>query len=326
MRLWRAHLDTAAMGMRIHGGEDVAGETPATATEKSEQTRDAPLAVLVALPLKMAAVSRCARRWWCAVVVLAALAAQGHKAQVNDPAVARAIVAEGGRLIADYGSYQLFETERTNGVQLRDDYNRVLLTAGSLDTSRPEMQRGRKPAGEFQGRRLHLVQFAGPVLPAWRQALIETGAQIVSYIPHNTYLVYGDAAALARVQSSAIPAIQWDGAYLDDYKTNAAARLGKADQFAIQLVADAAVNAATLQLLSPAARRHRVLNYVNVARRDFNPALECAEETMRTAGPDRGGKSVRHGAERGGVPGVAGGEGIHPGAIRGVGICRGRER
>ncbi|MGA2749246.1 MAG: S8 family serine peptidase [Verrucomicrobiota bacterium] len=221
------------------------------------------------------------RPWWCAVVVLAALAAQGHKAQVNDPAVARAIVAEGGRLIADYGSYQLFETERTNGVQLRDDYNRVLLTAGSLDTSRPEMQRGRKPAGEFQGRRLHLVQFAGPVLPAWRQALIETGAQIVSYIPHNTYLVYGDAAALARVQSSAIPAIQWDGAYLDDYKTNAAARLGKADQFAIQLVADAAVNAATLQLLSPAARRHRVLNYVNVIAR-----LQPADARRVAARPD----------------------------------------
>jgi hypothetical protein len=45
-----AHVDTTTMGMRAHGARNVAGETPATATGKSEQIRDAPLAVLVAPP------------------------------------------------------------------------------------------------------------------------------------------------------------------------------------------------------------------------------------------------------------------------------------
>jgi hypothetical protein len=41
--------------VQIHEVEDVAGETPATATGKSEQIRDAPLAVLVALPKRATA-------------------------------------------------------------------------------------------------------------------------------------------------------------------------------------------------------------------------------------------------------------------------------
>src|SRR5437879_3125195 len=34
-----------------------------------------------------------------------------HKLQVNDPALGARIIAEGGRLIADYGGYQLYEAD-----------------------------------------------------------------------------------------------------------------------------------------------------------------------------------------------------------------------
>src|SRR5580693_6512801 len=122
----------------------------------------------------------------------AARAGLAHKVQTSDPAAARAIVAAGGRLIADYASYQLFAAAQTNGLQVRDDYNLILLNATRLDTSTPETQTLRQPAGNFAGKRLRLVQFAGPVQPAWRKALLDAGAQIVNYVPHNTYLVYGD--------------------------------------------------------------------------------------------------------------------------------------
>src|SRR5208282_5654397 len=109
------------------------------------------------------------------------------------------------------------------------------------------------------GKRMHLVQFAGPVQPAWRKALLDAGVQIVSYIPQNAYLIYGDSAGIGRVQALAAttPHIQWDGPYLDEYKTHPRARaMGKngnprrigTDQFAIQLMADAAANADTLKL------------------------------------------------------------------------------
>jgi hypothetical protein len=198
-----------------------------------------------------------------------ARAGLAHKVQTSDPAAARAIVAAGGRLIADYGGYQLFEAAQTNGLQVRDDYNLILLNAARLDTSSPETQALRRPAGSFAGKRLRLVQFAGPVQPAWRKALLDTGAQIVNYIPHNAYLVYGNAAALARVQSLPFPraAVQWDGPYLDRYKTHPAARAATTDVFAVQLVADPAVNAETIAWLAPVERPRRVLQFVNVIAR-----------------------------------------------------------
>ncbi len=154
------------------------------------------------------------KHWFLSLALaLAVLPAHAHKVQVSDPAAARALVAQGGRLIADYGGYQLIDTAQTNGLVVRDIYNSILLQAGRLDTSEAQVQSLRQPAGIFPGRRLHLVQFAGPVQPAWRQALLDARLQIVNYIPHNAYLVYGDARALAQVQ--ALPAarapLQWDG-------------------------------------------------------------------------------------------------------------------
>jgi hypothetical protein len=197
-----------------------------------------------------------------------ARAGLAHKVQTSDPAAARAILAAGGRLIADYGGYQLLAAAQTNGLQVRDDYNFLLLNAARLDTSQPETQALRQPAGRFAGKRLRLVQFAGPVQPAWRKALLDAGAQIVNYIPHNAYLLYGDAAALARVQAlCALPIVQWDGPFLDQYKTHPAARAARTNLFAVQLVADAPVNAATIALLAPEERPRRVLRFINVVAR-----------------------------------------------------------
>jgi hypothetical protein len=206
-----------------------------------------------------------------AICALAATARAGlpHKVQTSDPAAARAIVAAGGRLRADYGGYQLFESTKTNGLQVRDDYNLIRLNAARLDTSTPEIQALRQAAGTFAGKRLRLVQFAGPVQPAWRKALLDAGAQIVNYIPHNAYLLYGDAAALARVQSlpAARAPMQWDGPYPDQYKIHPAARAAATNLFAVQLVADAAVNAETISSLSPVERPRRVLQFINVIAR-----------------------------------------------------------
>ncbi len=198
-----------------------------------------------------------------------------HKLQVTDRAKTAQVIAAGGRLIADYGSYQLFEVpdaavNRKWG-QPRDDYNAVLLNAARLDTTTQEVRALRKTVGDFAGKRLHLVQFAGPVQPGWRQELLGAGVRIVSYIPQNTYLVYGDSHGIAEIQAlaSAAPRIQWEGAYLDDYKTHPAARTGKTDQFAIQLIFDPQANAETLKLmdrlkLASFTQPHQVLEYLNV--------------------------------------------------------------
>jgi hypothetical protein len=204
-----------------------------------------------------------------------------HKIEVRDEALGQKMAAAGARLIADYGGYKLYDApgSMTNlpadKAELRDDYNVIALNAARLDTTQPAAQPLRKKAGNFSGNRLHLIQFAGPVQAAWRQELLEAGVKIVSYIPHNAYLVYGDAASVARVQAlAAAPHVQWEGAYADEYKIHPAAKAGaaKGDQFAIQLMADEAANAATLQLIdrlkrAPVSRQRQVLHYVDVVAR-----------------------------------------------------------
>jgi len=204
-----------------------------------------------------------------------------HKIEVRDRVLGQKMAVAGARLIGDYGGYQLYDAPDSmthfpaDKAELRDDYNFIELNAGRLDTTQPAVQALRKTVGSFAGKRMHLVQFAGPVQTAWRQALLDAGVKIVSYIPHNTYLVYGDATSVAGVQAlAAAPHVQWEGAYADEYKIHPAAKAGatKGDQFAIQLTADDAANAVTLQLidrlkLAPLSHQRHVLDFVDVVAR-----------------------------------------------------------
>jgi len=210
-----------------------------------------------------------------------------HKLRVSDPALAQSLVARGGKLVADYGGFQLIEADDSiltnldaRRVERQDDFDEINLNAKSLNTRAAEIRALRKSAGNFSGKHLHLVQFAGPVKPEWRAALEKHGARIVSYIPDNAYLIYGDAAAIGRMQTWAgtNQFVQWEGDYADDYKIDPDARLVDAngkpqtpetDTFSIQLVDDAAANIATFTVigqwqLAGAENEYTLLGYRNI--------------------------------------------------------------
>jgi hypothetical protein len=221
--------------------------------------------------------------------VSAQTAAAHHKIQVSDPVVAGQLADKGVHPVADYGGFKIYDVDDATAAALggksenRDEYNLIKLNAGALNTSLAGMQAARKQASAFAGKRMHLVQFAGPVQADWRQALLNAGVQVVTYIPQNAYLVYGDAAAIARVQALATgaPHIQWEGAYQDGYKIHPAAKPVDAkgnprkvapEWFAVQLVEDPPNNAQTVQLmdglkLEPFRRQYAALHYVNVVAR-----------------------------------------------------------
>lgn len=180
-----------------------------------------------------------------------------HKLRVNDPALANSLVAKGAKVIGHYGAFSVLEADdaalvgtATNRLEIADRWNYIRLNAREMGTRAAEIKALRKPIGAFSGKRLHLVQFAGPIKPEWVEALNQSGATIVTYIPENTYLVYGDSAALARMQgwAGAAPSVQWEGEYTRDLKVHPAARTA-AGAFAIQLVADTNSNSATLALI-----------------------------------------------------------------------------
>jgi hypothetical protein len=103
---------------------------------------------------------------------------------------------------------------------------------------------------------------------------------LVSYIPENAYLIYGDAGAIAKMQTWAgtNQFVQWEGDYADDYKIDPDARLIDAngnpqtpltDTFSIQMVDDAAANIATLTLigqwqLAGAENEYTLLGHRNI--------------------------------------------------------------
>jgi len=213
-----------------------------------------------------------------------------HKLRVTDRQLAAELERSGAQLIADYGSFQVFSTgEKTaqaigksQAVEFSDEDNLILLNAGTLDTTRQELQqkRGKRltaPSGEAS---LYLVQFAAAVKPEWHDALAETGVKIVAYIPNNAYLVYGGDGALTRLHDWAEGAayVQWDGEYEPAYKIDpaifadqrgTAPSSDKEDLFAIQLISDGSGNQVTLQTIGtlktePVHSQFAVLNYVNV--------------------------------------------------------------
>ncbi len=97
--------------------------------------------------------------------------------------------------------------------QSKTDHSEILLNSGAINTSTPEMQAARNSTGDFEGKRLHLVQFAGPTTDQWYKSLSRTGVRIVGYVPYYAYLVYGDSTSIAGLQSLASSEnfIQWDG-------------------------------------------------------------------------------------------------------------------
>lgn len=237
-----------------------------------------------------------------------ALGGSAVKLQVTDGATAAALSAGGARLIADYGSYQLFEASAAalqdlagRGLQDRSQENSILLHAGLVDTTAAATRSARPSAGQrgsFTGRRMHLVQFAGPIKPEWYEALLKTGVQVIDFIPHNAYLVYGDAAALQAVHKLALdqPTVQFDGAFLDSDRINpgVTARLGKrataatlaGDLYQIQLVKDAAANQDTLALLdslkvAPIVRQNEVQQFLNIVAK-----LPASAVTLLSGQPD----------------------------------------
>ncbi len=229
----------------------------------------------------------------------------GRKVRVSDPAVARELITTGATLIADYGAFQLLEADparvapliQAGRAEARDEEDLVLLNTRALDTRSDEAQArtaARAPVETFAGRRLHLVQLAGPVKPEWYAALAGTGAEVVTYIPHNTYLVYGDEESLGRLRALG-QFVQWEGPYTADDRIHPLARpaggAGRTsvvggDLYAVQLVADPATNEATSKVLDTirlgsVRSRFRVLQYENVIA-----ALDPAQIATLAERPD----------------------------------------
>lgn len=171
----------------------------------------------------------------------------------------------------NYGSFKVVEVEeqpaggrgllQAQPQGVRDDQNLIMLNGYVLDTSKPEPLAETIPVELRQTRMataragglapaagIYIVQFAGPVQDAWLRELRRSGAEIISYVPNNAYIVRTGrrpAAMISRMQTQR-PYMQWVGDYQPAYKLSPALREART-QTALQTVR------VTVQVLDGAA-------------------------------------------------------------------------
>ncbi len=170
----------------------------------------------------------------------------------------------------------------------RDEQNLIALNGFILDTTNPQATYGQLPTNLRQTEMadalargtgadggLYIVQFAGPVQDAWLDSLKGTGAEIVSYIPNNAYVVRAgsNAAFMLPIYKQQNTHVQFVGDYEPAYRLSPTLReaMAKADQLlqvTIQVI-DGTDAEETVKTLAANAKAfigsHQVLNYHNVA-------------------------------------------------------------
>lgn len=207
------------------------------------------------------------------------------KLRVDDADEEAALLARGGLKVASYGAFSVIEApidalEAAPNAEALPMENLIRLNAGAIDTSLAATKQLRMPVAPFDGKSMRLIQFAGPIQPEWREALEKTGATIVTYIPSNAYLIFGDFAAVSAAAKlgDELSAVQWDGDYLDVYKVDPgltgadiapSMNANTTQLVAIQLVADEATNKATTAIIdrvksAAVLNSYGILNYQNV--------------------------------------------------------------
>lgn len=162
----------------------------------------------------------------------------------------------------------------------------IYLNAGVIDTATTAP---RKAVAGATGDQLHLVQFDGPIQPEWVAQLEAAGWRIVDFVPDNTYIVYGGISARKMLRAQ-VSHVRWEGAFLPSDKIQPRAtpaalkqrKLTKPDSklFAVQLVEDAAANAATIAWLEEVAGEPLASIATNETLRFVNIRVALPEERI----------------------------------------------
>ncbi|MBP1910365.1 putative Ig domain-containing protein [Methanolobus bombayensis] len=113
----------------------------------------------------------------------------------------------------------------TSLASANNDDNIIFLKAGHIDTDLKKDANTTEPHimsssvnSELpdSSETYYLVQFNGIVKPEWKEALITTDAEILDYVPDNTFVLKMNETV--RVQVESFDFVRWVGGYLPDYK------------------------------------------------------------------------------------------------------------
>ncbi|MFL6274634.1 MAG: S8 family serine peptidase [Blastocatellia bacterium] len=198
----------------------------------------------------------------------------------------------------NYGSFRMLVVDeramggrmamQSLGSALQDEFNLIALNGYVLDTTNPAATYNQLPAdlrrsdisiasaaGTAPTGGLYLVQFVGPIQDEWLKSLKATGAEIVSYMPSDAYVVRGSAGAARRLMKLGKndPTVQFVGDYEPGFRVSPYLReMRLRDNAAtfnvtVQVIdgPDAEQTISDLKALATEfVQSYRVLNYHNV--------------------------------------------------------------
>ena len=166
----------------------------------------------------------------------------------NDLAGRGAIVDE-----IDYGSFKLVRVSEqamggrdslaTLSIPVRDDQDLITFNGLVMDTNQPEATGAQLPAelrqsdmaaaianGTEPTGGLYVIQFAGPIKDSWLSRLQATGAEVISYIASNAYVVRASAASARELIrfKNANSFVQFAGDYEPAFRLSPAIRAAHA--------------------------------------------------------------------------------------------------
>ncbi len=191
---------------------------------------------------------------------------------------ARLLSTKSAKKVKKYGAFSLIEVsdetllsldeKSFERVQLRDDFNLIMLRGGQLDTTAPEPQVNQLLRQETHATRsLHLVQMFGPPTNEAMNALKSTGAKVVSYIPNNAYIIWATRNQLARLQAmrEQTEVIQWDAPFHPAYKIDPRIKLDSVEQMPV-----------SIELLDTPEATQTIAHIKSVARKVLMPEFQIA--------------------------------------------------
>ncbi|HVR37786.1 MAG TPA: hypothetical protein VMU84_01730, partial [Thermoanaerobaculia bacterium] len=145
--------------------------------------------------------------------------------------------ALGGEDVAQYGNYRVITVPRQEVPHLsekltaagmrftaRDDFDVLFLPGGNLDTRRgvdltisTDQLIYNYPASV---RGLYVVQFIGPTIASWSDAVERAGGRIIVAVPQNGCIVAADGEEADAIRD--LPFVQWFGPFHPHFKAQTA--------------------------------------------------------------------------------------------------------
>ncbi|MCU1290661.1 MAG: hypothetical protein JWN60_2890 [Acidobacteria bacterium] len=129
-----------------------------------------------------------------------------------------------GAIVEDYGSFVIVANDEAQKIADSNLETQKLETTVNLPYGRfePEINQAEQSLGfdlqkaETADKNYYIVQFGGIAKDEWLESIREAGAEIVQYVPHQAFIVYGDGEAIGKISNHS--KVRWMGKYAAEQK------------------------------------------------------------------------------------------------------------